>query len=154
MLAVVSYVSMHRMDEISASLNGMLQVNTDLGVSQRAIEGFFAFGDLALYEEASQGIDSAIALSDRSMSALALRGVADTIVNGVGEALHGLRRDYDTIWPLRHRVDEERAVSDSVLLELKGCLRAAAPMQMQLLMVDAETYYQQAVRTWTRKDFD
>lgn len=153
-LAVVSYVSMHRMDDISASLNGMLQVNTDLGVSQRAIEGFFAFGDSALYEEASQGIDSAIALSDRSMSALALRGVADTIVNGVGEALHGLRRDYDTIWPLRHRVDEERAVSDSVLLELKGCLRAAVPMQMQLLMVDAETYYQQAVRTWTRKDFD
>ena len=27
-------------------------------------------------------------------------------------------------------------------------------MQMQLLMVDVETYYQQAVRTWTRKDFD
>lgn len=131
-LAVVSYVSLRRLDTITNALNTLLLVNTELTASQQGIENFYTFGDTAVFASSSKSLDSAISMSRGNLRALVEYGVEDSVIGVVRELLKGIRSDYDTVYLLRDQVVRERTRSDSSFRELKRCVRREASMQARL----------------------
>lgn len=153
-LAVLSFISMRKLDVITHAMNTLLLVNTELTASQRSIENFYAYGDSAAYVEASQSIDSAITMSRGGLHKLVEYGVADSLIGEVRELLAGIRTDYDTVYLLRDQVVREGDQSDSSLLDVKRCMQREANMQVQLLLAEVEMGYQKAERSWAKRDYD